>query len=727
MVSTAKAAALNVASQATDAIKQMIGESVSAYADYEQLIGGVDTLFKDSSGIVMENASKAFESAGMSANHYMELSTSFAASLISGLAGDTEKAAYYADLAIKDMSDNANKFGTNIENVENAYRGFAKGNYTMLDNLSLGFAGTKEGMLDLVNASGIFGYTVEDLDTISFPQMIEAIHAIQDQMGVTGTTAKEAAETISGSKSAMEAAWENALTYAAGGDDAMFQDKLEKFKASFQQYISNIAPVVVEAIGGAGSIITTVVDSITSIPGSDSILAEGAENLIGTSADVIDAVGDLATWLVESITDVFSDPSVTVDGANDLGKSLGNFIGRAITSIVTNAPELVGDLFEAGVNLARGIVDGLFSGLLGTDETVEAETAQVIKGMEDAQKTAAKSNAIIDYMEKLIQTRDNATDTTEWKTAKEELAKLLPESGAIIDAYADNNIGGLTEALHTAVEEQRLLAIESAKNTVLEKKRTEHAQTLTSMIEADALVEMQRNDALQGRQQMLDFIDSYAGLVFDPDTGVKSRDTWEVDENSSAFDLADAVKGLLTALDSEEIDIGDDKYNEMLALANKAYESSEELQQLEEKSRELHTQYAEEEQHLSALEEAIDNVIIPLQGVVTEANNAARALSSVAGMGYGAKPRGVGEFATGLDTVPYDDFPAYLHRGEAVLTAAEASDWRRGRTASSPFDYNAFADVMMDAMSRMSISMNPDYIGAKTAGAVSRQIARELR
>lgn len=197
-------------------LAQKIGEltvkAVGNYADYEQLVGGVETLFKDSSDELLGYAENAYKTAGLSANNYMETATSFAASLIQGLGGDTAKAVKLTDLAITDMSDNANKMGTDIASIQAAYQGFAKQNYTMLDNLKLGYGGTQEEMVRLINDSGILENKIKDLDGITFDQIIQAIHNIQDNLDITGTTAKEAGDTISGSWSSAQALFENILT-----------------------------------------------------------------------------------------------------------------------------------------------------------------------------------------------------------------------------------------------------------------------------------------------------------------------------------------------------------------------------------------------------------------------------------------------------------------------------------------------------------------------------------
>lgn len=212
LASTAITKVISGCTQLAEKMADVTKSAVDHYAEYEQLVGGVETLFKDSSGKLIDYAEKAYKTAGMSSNQYMNTATSFAASLIQGLGGDTAKAVELTNLAITDMSDNANKMGTDIGSIQDAYQGFAKQNYTMLDNLKLGYGGTQSEMIRLINDSGVLGEKIESLDNVTFDQMIEAIHKIQDNLGITGTTALEAGTTISGSWSSVQALFENILT-----------------------------------------------------------------------------------------------------------------------------------------------------------------------------------------------------------------------------------------------------------------------------------------------------------------------------------------------------------------------------------------------------------------------------------------------------------------------------------------------------------------------------------
>lgn len=221
--------------------------AIKSYADLEQAVGGIETLFKGSASAVIKNSESAYERAGVSGVSYMEQVTSFSATLLQGLGGDTEKAAGYADKAIVDMSDNANKFGTDIGMVQNAYQGFAKDNFTMLDNLKLGFGGTAGEMARLVNESGVMGdsfeATAENVKDIPFDQLIEAIHKTQEEMGVTGTTAKEASETVSGSFGAMKAAAENLLA-GLGDSSADIETLMSNLGVTIGNFTTNVKNVL---------------------------------------------------------------------------------------------------------------------------------------------------------------------------------------------------------------------------------------------------------------------------------------------------------------------------------------------------------------------------------------------------------------------------------------------------------------------------------------------------
>lgn len=296
-------------------ISYITKNAVSEYASYEQLVGGVETLFKDSSAKVMEYAKSAYKNQGLSANDYMETVTSFSASLLQSLNNDTAKSAEVADLAISDMADNANKMGTSMEMIQNAYQGFAKQNYTMLDNLKLGYGGTKEEMERLLeDASKLKQAQGENVEYSidSFADIVEAIHVIQDEMDITGTTAKEAADTIEGSINTLKASWTNLLTGLADGEQNI-QELGQQFTDAFGNVVKNVMPRVKQAL----QTIPTVIQQITPV-------------------------------LVSAVTDILPD--------------LITAVGALLVGLAKALPSLIGGLIEAVKEVGVTIISNLFSG-----------------------------------------------------------------------------------------------------------------------------------------------------------------------------------------------------------------------------------------------------------------------------------------------------------------------------------------------------------------------------
>lgn len=298
--------------------------SLDSYADYEQLVGGVETLYKDSAGIIENYAKDAYKNVGLSANDYMETSTSFAAALVSSLGGDTEKAAEMANIAISDMSGNANKMGTNISSIQDAYNGFAKQNYTMLDNLKLGYGGTKSEMKRLIKEAAAMTDTQKELgvtvdsNSMSYANIVQAIHVVQANMGIMGTTSKEAATTIQGSTASMKSAWENLLTGIADPDQD-FQTLVDNLVDSVITAGNNIIPrikeIVPTLIDGLSELVTQLAPYVSSvIMELEPTIEEGLQSLFG-------GLSSVASELQPIVADVFS------------------FFGDAIISGLTSAIE----------------------------------------------------------------------------------------------------------------------------------------------------------------------------------------------------------------------------------------------------------------------------------------------------------------------------------------------------------------------------------------------------
>lgn len=304
-------------------IAGITAKAVSGYADYEQLVGGVETLFKDSSDKVVEYANNAYKTAGLSANDYMDTVTSFSASLLQGLEGDTAQAAEYANLAITDMSDNANKMGTSMEMIQNAYQGFAKQNYTMLDNLKLGYGGTAAEMARLINDSGVLGdtmtVTADNVNSVSFDKMIEAIHVVQTNMDITGTTAKEAATTIQGSIGMVKSAWANLLIGMADPSQDMgvlMNNLVDSAMAVADNLVPRIADTLPRVVTGLSQLtrklapyIPPLIEQLlpSLIQGATSLLFELVNNLPGILETLLPGIGgELGQSISTALNSIFS-------------------------------------------------------------------------------------------------------------------------------------------------------------------------------------------------------------------------------------------------------------------------------------------------------------------------------------------------------------------------------------------------------------------------------------
>ena len=387
-VSTAVKASAAAVGAASAGVAALGTACINAYADYEQLVGGVETLFKDSADTIQTYADNAYKTAGLSANEYMETVTSFSASLLQSLDGDTEKAAAAADLAITDMADNANKMGTAMESIQNAYQGFAKQNYTMLDNLKLGYGGTKEEMQRLLaDAEKLSGVKY---DLSSYADIVEAIHVIQTEMGITGTTAKEASTTIQGSVASMKAAWAN-LMVGMADDTQNFDMLLSNFIESIGTVADNLLPRIGVVIEGMGKLVAGLAPEIASalptltnelLPNlvelgvqSISALVQGIqENGDSLAAGALSIVGTLAEGIAELLPMVADTAaSLAVSLADGLTESLPNIIPVAIETISTlveNLTENANIIIDAGIQIILALGEGLIAALPQLIETV---------------------------------------------------------------------------------------------------------------------------------------------------------------------------------------------------------------------------------------------------------------------------------------------------------------------------------------------------------------------
>lgn len=353
-------------------------QAVNSFADYEQLIGGVETLFKDSAGIVENYANNAYKTAGLSANEYMDTVTSFSASLLQSLGNDTGKSAEYADQAIIDMADNANKMGTSMDMIQSAYQGFAKQNYTMLDNLKLGYGGTKTEMERLIadaNKVKQANGEMANLSIDSFADVTEAIHIIQTEMGITGTTAKEANETISGSLNATKSAWKNLLTGLATGNDDL-SGLMENLIDGVMTSANNILPVVEQV---ASSIVAMLPDILNNIilflpqfleTGSsifNQLITGLTSNMPLIMNAVLQIITMLTTTLIQNLPQILQmGIQLIISLVQGIAQQLPTLIPQMIDAVLTMVTTLLDNIdliIDAGIQLLIGLSDGLIEAL----------------------------------------------------------------------------------------------------------------------------------------------------------------------------------------------------------------------------------------------------------------------------------------------------------------------------------------------------------------------------
>lgn len=418
-------------------------ESVAAYSQFEQLVGGVETLFGESSDEVQRNAEMAFRTAGLSANEYMETVTSFSASLLQSTAGDTQLAADIADMAIRDMSDNANKMGTSMEAIQNAYQGFAKDNYTMLDNLKLGYGGTRSEMERLLaDASELTGieYNIENLSDV-----YEAIHVIQENLGIAGTTAAEAEGTIAGSAASIGAAWQN-LVAGFANPDADLGVLIDNLVETGATALSNLMPTIEHALIGIGDAITKVTPIIVErLPGLLStllpVLIEAAITLVNSFVTALpDIIGVLLQQLPLIIDLIVNTVLTMLPMVIDLGlqfimaladgliQNLPTLIPAIVDVVLTMVekltdPDTLVMLVDAAIQLILALAEGLINAI---PQLIERAPTIVMNLVEAIIKAAPK--ILMAALELILTLAAGIVDS---------LGKLIEKGGEIVDAVKE--------------------------------------------------------------------------------------------------------------------------------------------------------------------------------------------------------------------------------------------------------------------------------------------------
>lgn len=381
----------------------IVGGALTEGGALQQSIGGVETLFGDSASRVISAAENAYRTAGVSANSYMEQVTSFSATLLQGLGGDTEAAAGYADKAIVQMADNANKMGTSMESIQYAYQGFAKDNYTMLDNLKLGYGGTQSEMARLINDSGVLGdsvkVTAETVKDVPFSSIIDAIQVIQDNLGITGTTAKEAATTLTGSFASVKAALSNVLAGLALGQD--LGPALNGLASTLATFLTgNLIPAIYNILSALPSALVTFITALgpqlasglsTIVP---QIMTTGAQMLQSLSAGLVQGIPNFLAQalplLLQFTTSLRANFSNIVDAGIDLLLNLVQGIANGLPSLIEYVPTIVSNIaglindnapkiLQAGIQVIFTLVQGLINAI----PTIIANIPQIISAIAD--------------------------------------------------------------------------------------------------------------------------------------------------------------------------------------------------------------------------------------------------------------------------------------------------------------------------------------------------------
>lgn len=361
---------------AATGVVSLTRQSVDAFANYEQLAGGIETLYGDAASSMMDFASQAATTTGQSMNDFMDAAIATSAAMISSVEGDQARAAELTNQSMIDMADNANKLGTDMEAIQNAYRGFSRGNFTMLDNLALGYAGTAEGMEQLLaDAQAISGV---EYDISSYSDIVEAIHTIQEEMGIAGTTSREASETISGSLGALSASWQNLVTGITNPDadlGALISDVVDKAQTA----LGNLTPAITQALGGIASLIEQIAPVISEqLPTLiDTVLPPLLDAATTLVMAVADNLPDILSAITSRLPDVLNQIIPVIVGLiPSLIVVAGQIISAISSALIENAPELM----QAGLEVMQTLVDSFLSATEGDGLTQLLDvTMQIIE------------------------------------------------------------------------------------------------------------------------------------------------------------------------------------------------------------------------------------------------------------------------------------------------------------------------------------------------------------
>lgn len=693
--------------------------SLDSYADYEQLVGGVETLYKDSAGIIENYAKDAYKNVGLSANDYMETSTSFAAALVSSLSGDTEKAAEMANTAISDMSDNANKMGTNIASIQDAYNGFAKQNYTMLDNLKLGYGGTQAEMKRLIKEAAAMTDTQKELgvtvdsNSMSYANIVQAIHVVQANMGIMGTTSKEAATTIQGSTASMKSAWENLLTGIADPEQD-FQTLVDNLVDSVITAGNNIIPrikeIVPTLIDGLSELVTQLAPYVSGvIMELEPTIEEGLQTLFGglssvaselqpIVADVFSFFGDAIisglTSAIENsdfsfLLDIFDNvktaaeevvpvieeiaPALVTVGAAVKGWQIGTKIQKMVTAF--DEAKVAVSLFSMGLSDAE-IAQGALNGTLKASEVLAGLLTGKISLMTLAQEAAAKAQAAFNAV-----------------LAANPIALVVVAIGALVGILAvlyaknedfRNGVNAAWDAISAKIQEVVAFVqpyVEAAMQVI--------GQVVTQVITDLTPVIQSIGEAFSAAWSLVQTVWAWASaffqaifqaivVIFAPFAPIISgffQGAWIIIQSiwNVAVSFFQTVFNLITGV-----------FSTIDAVLSGDFQSAwESIQGIFEGAFDFFSTVGQ-----NAVEGIKGGIAAVWGGLVSFVQGLWDGIKSIFVINASDVKNNTGSdgsHAGGMDYVPYNNYVANLHRGEMVLTADEADSYRRGKGSGSGF------------------------------------------
>lgn len=807
LTSVAKVGAMSV-SAAAGALVPLVKSATEAYANYEQLVGGVETLFKDSAAKVQGYADVAYKTAGLSANEYMETATSFSAALIAGLRGNTEAAADIADMAIQDMSDNANKMGTDMSAIQSAYQGFAKQNYTMLDNLKLGYGGTQKEMERLLkDAQKLTG---QKYDISRLADVYKAIHAIQENIGITGTTAKEANETISGSISSFKAAWENMLVAVSSGDKDISKAS-RTLVSTGKTVLHNVVPAIKRSVKGFGSAFKELAPMIgKELPGliGDIVpgMIEGGWELIkGLGSGLVEAARNMK-W--PSWGDVKAGAVALWDGIKAGVAEFGGLIfgknekGEVKWPTWDDVATAAGQAWET---IKKGVAD--FGGLVfGKNEKGEVNWPTIEELQDAAKDLWGKLKTFVANVfnlgGKLIFGTDKTNGEVKWPSI-DDLKEGAKDLWGKLKTFVANafNLGGKLLFGENTDGEVKWPDIETLKETAskLWTELTDHVKALPALVfgensvvssaltnafsfvqdvgnwiieNADAvalgmgaIMAAFAIDKLLAVNPLLLGIAAGAALVVTNWNKVKEV-IGEVQQAVEEFQRSlepvnnwflqlqgggkgQLVQGQVAELTTDYRKVKAIERNRGSEAGNQSFETFK--NKFAKELREAGASAEEIEQALNNIDmswtvEQMDAYINSLSTANTEAQTLKEALDAVAGnyevninihtngtiptipFGGGPipnpkymKPKAIGDW-----NVPYDNYPAMLHKNEMVLTATQARKYREG---SGGFDIAGFAQAVIGAVREgmESASVNAYVNGRRLTSETNRGLYKDMK